>query len=70
MYSSDGRKRKEYAIAENNVALFYIDTRHILENEEICIEVDTHGAELKSLVRKDTGTEYMWKADPQFWGRT
>ncbi len=44
--------------------------RHILENEEICIEVDTHGAELKSLVRKDTGTEYMWKADPQFWRRT
>lgn len=44
--------------------------RHILENEEIRIEVDTHGAELKSLVRKDTGAEYMWKADPQFWGRT
>lgn len=27
MYSSDGRKRKEYAIAENNGALFYIDNK-------------------------------------------
>ena len=42
----------------------------MLENDEIAIVVNTHGAELKSLVRKDTGTEYMWKADPQYWGRT
>lgn len=43
---------------------------HTLENEQIKIGVNTHGAELKSLVRKDTGTEYMWNADPQYWGRT
>ena len=44
--------------------------RHKLENELIAIEVEEHGAELKSLVRKNTGKEYMWKADPKFWGRT
>ena len=42
--------------------------RHKLENELIAIEVEEHGAELKSLVRKNTGKEYMWKADPKFWG--
>ncbi|MGN0414677.1 MAG: aldose 1-epimerase family protein [Agathobacter sp.] len=44
--------------------------RYTLENDQIAIAVDSHGAELKSLVRKDTQTEYMWKADPGFWGRT
>lgn len=44
--------------------------RYTLENDQIAIAVDSHGAELKSLVRKDTRTEYMWKADPEFWGRT
>lgn len=44
--------------------------RHKLENEIIAIEVEEHGAELKSLIRKNTGKEYMWKADPKFWGRT
>lgn len=44
--------------------------RYELENEQITITVDSHGAELKSLVKKDTQTEYMWKADPQYWGRT
>lgn len=44
--------------------------RYVLENATVQIAVDSHGAELKSLVKKDTKTEYMWKADPQFWGRT
>lgn len=44
--------------------------RYVLENTAVTIAVDSHGAELKSLVKKETGTEYMWKADPQFWGRT
>lgn len=45
-------------------------SRYTLENDAIAIAVESYGAELKSLVRKDTGTEYMWKADPAFWGRT
>ena len=41
-----------------------------LENEVISISVDSRGAELKSLKRKDTGTEYMWCGDAKYWGRT
>jgi galactose mutarotase-like enzyme len=44
--------------------------RYLLENDRIAIAVDSHGGELKSLIRKDTGVEYMWSADPQFWGRS
>lgn len=44
--------------------------RYGLENEEIRIEIDSHGAELKSLVKKETGAEYMWCADAKYWGRT
>lgn len=44
--------------------------RYGLENDKIRIEIDSHGAELKSLVKKETGTEYMWCADPKYWGRT
>ena len=41
-----------------------------LENDKIRIEIDSHGAELKSLVKKETGAEYMWCADTKYWGRT
>ena len=41
-----------------------------LENEAISISVDSRGAELKSLKRKDSGTEYMWCADGRYWNRT
>ena len=44
--------------------------RYTLQNNQISIEVDSFGAELKSLRKLSTGTEYMWKADPKFWGRT
>ncbi|MBO5209457.1 MAG: aldose 1-epimerase family protein [Lachnospiraceae bacterium] len=39
-------------------------------NEEITIQVDSLGAELKSLKKIKTDTEYMWDANPQFWKRT
>lgn len=41
-----------------------------LENNIISISVNSHGAELKSLKRKDTGTEYMWCGDAAYWERT
>lgn len=41
-----------------------------LQNENIEILVDSHGAELKSLKSRITGREHMWKGDPAFWGRT
>ncbi len=41
-----------------------------LKNETIAIQVDSCGAELRSLKKLDTGIEYLWQADPTFWGRT
>lgn len=41
-----------------------------LSNDVISIAVNSHGAELKSLKRLDTGTEYMWCGDAKYWGRT
>ena len=38
-----------------------------LSNNVISIEVNPHGAELVSLVRK--GREYMWSGDAKFWNR-
>jgi galactose mutarotase-like enzyme len=44
--------------------------RYTLKNTQISIEVDTLGAELKSLKKITTGTEYMWDAKPEYWKRT
>ena len=41
-----------------------------LKKGVISIAVDSRGAELKSLKRIDTGTEYMWCGDAKYWGRT
>ena len=43
---------------------------HILKNSYISIKVSDHGAELKSLVKADSGKEFMWQADAKYWGRT
>ena len=44
--------------------------RYVLENEILRVEIDSFGAELKSVKDKATNQEYMWQGDPQFWGRT
>jgi galactose mutarotase-like enzyme len=41
-----------------------------LENDYLQVEVIAKGAELKSVVNKLTGLEYMWTGDPAFWGKT
>ena len=45
-------------------------SRYVLENKWIKLEVESAGAEIKSLQRKSDLREYMWCADKQFWGRT
>jgi len=40
-----------------------------LENEFLKIKVNHHGGELCSLIKKETGVEYIWQADPIYWGR-
>lgn len=44
--------------------------RYVLENEALRVEIDSFGAELKSVKDKATGQEYMWQGDPKYWGRT
>lgn len=41
----------------------------VLANDELAVQVAEHGAELSSIVAKETGKEYMWQADPAFWKR-
>ncbi|MBQ7772089.1 MAG: aldose 1-epimerase family protein [Bacteroidales bacterium] len=40
---------------------------YTLKNDVLTVEVKEHGAELAS-IRKGS-TEYLWQADPAFWGR-
>lgn len=44
--------------------------RYILENEVLKVEIDSFGAEIRSVKRKSDEREYMWQADPKYWGRT
>lgn len=40
-----------------------------ISNEKLTVVIDPQGAELQSIVRKDTGLEYLWSGDPAFWGK-
>lgn len=44
--------------------------RYQLENGTLRVEIDSFGAEVKSVIRRSDGREYMWQADPAYWGRT
>lgn len=42
---------------------------HTIENEKLKIQVSDHGGELISIIKKETGREYIWNADAAYWGR-
>jgi len=42
---------------------------HILENNYLKIKAKKEGAELTSIQKKETNAEYLWQADPTYWGR-
>lgn len=44
--------------------------RYTIENALLAVEIDSFGAEIKSVRSKRDGTEYMWNGDKKFWGRT
>lgn len=44
--------------------------RYILENEILKVEIDSFGAEIKSVKSKSKNQEYMWNGDKKYWGRT
>lgn len=41
--------------------------KYVMENEELRVEIRSQGAELTSIRRKDTDTEYLWCADRKYW---
>lgn len=41
----------------------------LLENENIKVAIATKGAELRSIKSKTTDLEYLWKGDPEYWGK-
>ena len=40
---------------------------YILENDLMKVKVSSMGAELQSIRRKESDTEYLWQGDPDFW---
>lgn len=42
---------------------------YFLENDYLAISVNTHGAELSSILNKKENKEMLWQGDPAFWGR-
>lgn len=42
--------------------------RYVIENDELKATIDSHGAELVSLIKKDTNEEYIWSG-VRFWKR-
>lgn len=44
--------------------------RYVLKNDRLKIEIDSFGAELKSVKAKANDREYMWHGDKKYWGRT
>lgn len=44
--------------------------RYFIENDLLKVEIDSFGAEVKSIMNKKGCKEYMWYGNPKFWGRT
>ncbi|WP_273478571.1 aldose 1-epimerase family protein [Ignavigranum ruoffiae] len=42
----------------------------ILENKELMVTISEMGAEIQSIIHKDSGHEFIWQADPKHWNRS
>ncbi len=42
--------------------------RYVIENSDLRAEIDSLGAEIKSVRSKKDNREYMWHGDKKFWG--
>lgn len=42
----------------------------VLENHMLKVTINHFGAELSSIIKKESGVEYMWNADERFWKRS
>lgn len=43
---------------------------HKIENDDLSVEAESFGAELKTLKVKSTGENVLWCGDPSVWGKT
>lgn len=43
---------------------------YILENEKLRVTIRSKSAELISIIKKETGVEYLWCGDRKYWGWT
>lgn len=41
-----------------------------LKNNQLTVKINPRGAELTSLFNNENQTEYLWNADPKFWGKS
>ncbi|TVZ23806.1 galactose mutarotase-like enzyme [Dokdonia sp. Hel_I_63] len=41
---------------------------HTIHNENLICTITSKGAEIRSLINKETGEEYIWQIDPSVWG--
>jgi galactose mutarotase-like enzyme len=41
----------------------------IIENDDLRVAINPHGAELGSIIHKHTKLEYLWQGDAAFWGK-
>lgn len=42
----------------------------IIKNQQITVKINPKGAELLNFFNHENQTEYMWNADPSFWGKS
>ncbi len=40
-----------------------------LQNDQLVVEINKHGAELSSVVDRKSGYEFIWQADEEYWAR-
>lgn len=43
--------------------------RSVISNSELCVTVESFGAEIVSVVCRESGNECIWQADPAVWAR-
>ena len=46
------------------------DMEYTISNNKLKLTIDSHGAEIRSLIRISDSKELMWQADSTYWGRT
>jgi galactose mutarotase-like enzyme len=49
---------------------FYRIMQHTIQNGTLSATIKTKGAELSSVIHEQDGLEYIWSADPAFWGKS